>query len=471
MRRTILSISLVVAVFAFVLQLPIDNIAKNVQGQVFQNMAALTNFTLKGNTAVGTALATSAERWKLDPKMMYAICMIESGCGRNTLSKTSSARGIYQYIRSTWSSSCGAYRARVDSSASCDVHNAQMSVEVFAFDRKRREKIVNSIAQSSGLPVGVVNYIDHFSPGMAQKLPNKALYNRSFASIMGNAAARANNMQGKTFGQVVAFFQNKYARYAGTAPANLADLQTGQDENATVKSIGQKWWDSLTGKSVAKPQSQQQSAQKATTPTSQNSRQNAQTQKSSSWLDDLLGKNTATNPLTAAQPKAELTCDEVGGKVQLRWSCPTGTTVSRGFGTLDATFDTHGAGAGIVSVQPVFGAEYILQCLKGHQLHAEAKCVVPVFETVDTVDSLNSGSTGRVQDSIPSGVTMEIEHQDDVILWKTSGTTSCRLSSGDRSATGTTGGVRIGALTEDMLVKLECESTSGPAVKYKNIEI
>ncbi len=367
--KVLLSILLLTAIIVGAYQLPISK-------QYIGTAIASMSFS-RAVSAEQAAIVKSSTRWQLDPRMMYAVCMIESDCKNGIGAKTSSADGMYQYIRATWLSSLQKYVRATGISGIFGLtkrevlgkrHDPYLAAEVFAYDRKRREGIVKQYAQHAGLPMGALHYMDHFSFNMSKGAANKANYTRPFADIMGGAAARANGFTNRSFGSVVNLFTKKYIKFAAQTPKALLD-GSGHlmiDDLAAYNTNGEyaayqqildtnknKWW---------QPSYQ---AQKASTRPSQ-----------PSWLNRLLKQPAPTAPTATTTKAPVLRCSESDKKTTLQWSCPSGTTVSKGSATY-GQFNTRGAGAGLVRVPVDYSLSrvtYTLQCLKSHQVLREGRC-------------------------------------------------------------------------------------------------
>lgn len=404
MRRVILTLALLIALVGVAAQVPLRQVP-------LLQTASIISFNFGGTTAALTAISNSAERWKLDPAMMYAICMIESGCGRNTEAANSSASGIYQYLDSTWRQECGAYKAHVNSSASCNVNDAQMAAEVFAYQRKQAEAQVSSIAQASGLPAGLVHYIDHFLPAMAKKLPNKELYNQSFAALFGSAAATGNNLQGKTFAQAIEKFNREFARFAGSVPANLANLATGQDTAPSLVTYSNQWWSSPWGQQVSQYQ----------TPTQQSAFRQSYQQPS-------YQQPSYSQPSTAAN-------------------------------TIASPYATQQGGAQSQAIRDMLNNAGLV----GDSSPADAPIVTSTDESDDaSVDTTDAGG-------VTTKPLARVEYDGRYLIWATLGTTACTITGPGVNGTGTAGHVYVGTIETGTEYTLKCSSPVGDVVYRKEI--
>ncbi len=287
-----------------------------------------------------------------------------------------------------------------------------------------------------------------------------------------------------SYNQLNRAVQKVYGKTLGSISPSNTDFQSYQNMGGSFgfdvrpQKIAQSFWQSSAGQTLSRaignqPEVQQRPVQQPQQaprqqplpprllPQVNTQGQSPLGQANASWLDRLLGR--VQSPVVQSTPRASLTCDASDERVYLRWSCPNGTTISKGLGTLGAVFNTNGAGAGSVNSAPVSGAEYILQCIKDHQLYAEAKCTTPIREP--------AFNNGTLYDSVPDGVVMSIEYDRGDIIWATLGTRACQLLVNDVRRLGTNGSVTIGEPKQDVLIKLECKTIHGDAVKYKKIVV
>ncbi len=499
MKKAILSTSLILAAFAFVLQLPMSDIAMRAQGQLAAVLSPSDYGTKLGQTVHEVVLSIhKADEHYGRPKLithahvMAVMCQenpklniaVNNGQGfsrgnqegltqvidatAKRLLNGKAASGRCTYINQLEKGICSDIRARVS--------NPRCSIELGScyFNEKLQQAGGDSMRAYVGYNTGSVKS----SPSKANGLTDFVRGYNAIAKGGLCAKARSNISVWKAMWQRIAELTNGQFKTDGAEHimTSTAGWPTSPDSIPTVKNIGNTWWKSITGQQVAQSQTQPQSSTSTQQPTTaQQSAQSPLGQSNASWLDRLLG-NTSNTTTTTVTPVATLTCGAVASKVQLRWSCPSGTTVSRGFGTLGASFDTHGAGAGAVSSDPVSGAEYIVQCIKEHQLLAEAKCTAPIVESVDDDPEVGGSTTlPDVQDSIPDGVVMHIDYErinnTSSIIWATLGTRECQLTAGALRKLGTSGSLPIDEPTQDILIKLECNTVHGKAVKYKKIVV
>ncbi|GEM_PF-4831962 len=184
----------------------------------------------------------------------------------------------------------------------------------------------------------------------------------------------------------------------------------------------------------------------------------------SSWVSRFLGGGRATTT-----KKASLSCATIDSVTRLRWSCPNGTTVSRGYSDGKWQFNTHGAGAGAVSVSLELGTKYTVQCLGGHSILAEESCKIqdkPSKEAASYKFVL-----GDKVDSVPSGVIMHIEYDNNTVTWATLGARECLMSVAGRKRIAKNGSLDIGEQSLDIYAELKCNTVHGKAIKYKKIVV
>ena len=517
MKRAVLSISLIIAVFAFVLQLPIGDIAMRVGGQL---AAVLSRADYGAKLGVTIDEVVKSLRYQ-DKKnghrsyithrhIMAMMCQenpklnirINNGQGfsrgnqeglTQVIDKT--ARGLLygkmaggrcRYVARLENGVCADLRARVN--------NPRCSIELGAcyLNDKLKQARGNPYLAFVGYNTGSIRKTGAVNGGSA--------FNRGYDALS----------RGKLCAKARANPQTWSAMYKKIAELTGGTFKTGDAEHIpissmnwpknaskwpTPRSIGKSWWNSPAGRTISKafggqpqPQPQQppqQSQKQMSSPQGQASQGQAPSQQSGS-----LGgtQGTVENPTITStddnenrksddieptygsidggtvteNAKASITCKEDGQNVKISWSCPSSTTVSRGIATKGWHFNTHGAGAGVVKLPIMFGAEYTVQCISGHKIVSTDNCSVQSY-TDDTIGS------GVLKNNIPIGVVMHIEYNKGNVIWSTLGTDSCTIKAGNKTASGDAGVLYIGKPQKNTLIKLECDTINGKAIKYRRL--
>jgi hypothetical protein len=244
----------------------------------------------------------------------------------------------------------------------------------------------------------------------------------------------------------------------------------------SVKNLGNQWWKTSPGKSLSQFLNGNKNSgggnggsmpKKNEMPYRNNTGS-----KKSGWFDNYFGKNNNKPRITSTSQKrrsAELSCrKQSNNNVLLRWVCPAGTSMSRGYTTNNGRFVTHGANIGSTAVRYNSQSTYIVQCIKGSSLFAEAKCK-PNSSDQEVVDS---GVEKKYVNKIPKGVVLHLDYnKNGDIVWSTLGASSCTIDVGGITGTGTSGKVRVGKPSETTLVELRCATSAGEAVRYKKIVV
>jgi hypothetical protein len=150
--------------------------------------------TIKGH-GIDEIIAQAAKQRNLPPELMRNIAMAESGMDPNAANKRSSAKGLYQFIDSTWAGMGGKQGEQFD-----PARNAELGA---AFTRKNAEYLKNALGRDP--TYGEVYAAHFFGPGTARQLASAdqsagidaALGNRANAVISANP-----HLRGKTVGDV-----------------------------------------------------------------------------------------------------------------------------------------------------------------------------------------------------------------------------------------------------------------------------
>jgi len=148
--------------------------------------------------------------------------------------------------------------------------------------------------------------------------------------------------------------------------------------NNPIERAAQEWWGSPAGRQVQQAQQQvppQRMRQadgvisEQRNPVSRRDN-DAVNREQASWIERFIYKRD-DQPL-----ESKFKCTRINGKIKLQWSCPSGTTVSRGYTPSGGTFDTHGASAGLINIVSDVMGTYQLMCIQGHKVLAESDCEV-----------------------------------------------------------------------------------------------
>ncbi len=485
--------SLVLAVFVLLAQLPIDTIANNIYGQLAAVMSRAEYGARLGVTVDEVVKSIRYQDKKNGEKsyithrhIMALMCQenpwlnirINNGQGFSRgnqegltqvidrtargLLRGSMARGRCTYVNKLENGACSDIRARVN--------NPRCSIELGAcyYNEKLKQARGNPYYAFVGYNTGSI-YRAYKANGLSSFIRG---YN-ALASGKLCAKARANpqtwiGMYKKIAELTGGTFKTDDAQHI---PISSMNWPKDPSKWPTPQNIAQSWWNTPAGQAVARgigqgAQGYAQEQQRRDEEARRRAEQQKRDQQRARWLDSLLGKKTDAPNIT---PKATLTCNEVEGGVRLRWSCPRGTTFSRGIGTLGAEFETRGAGAGSVSSVPKDGTKYTIQCIKDQQIYAEASCTPPIITTTDEQENNAPELSSGLRDIIPKGVVMRIEYEQGNLIWATLGTSACILKAGNKQKEGARGILAIGIPSQNTLVTLACKTPVGKAVKYKQI--
>ncbi len=374
-------------------------------------------------------------------------------------------RGRCLYVRNLENGVCADLRARVN--------NPRCSIELGAcyYNEKLKQARGNPYYAFVGYNTGSI-YKAYKANGLSSFVRG---YN-ALASGKLCAKARANP---QTW---IAMYKKIYELTGGTfktddaehIPVSSMNWPKDPSKWPTPRNIAQSWWDSPAGRAVAQSlgrgvdeydRERQRQEEEARRLAEQRNREEERRR----WLDSLFGKNKYDN----MKAKAFLSCDlNTDGTVVLRWSCPSGTTMSKGFGVNGSGFDTSGAGAGMV-ISDVYGdEEYVLQCLRGYEIYAEQRCTISADDNMLQYDNgVNTADDEVLRNIIPDGVFMDIKYNNGNVMWATSGTEYCIIMADRFEKSGLRGIMRIGIPRENTLIKLDCDSKYGRAVKYKQIMV
>lgn len=170
------------------------------------------------------------------------------------------------------------------------------------------------------------------------------------------------------------------------------------------------------------------------------------------YVDDPLGNSDGVeniNPTVA--------CVSSEGRMTVRWSCASGSSVSRGLSSpSDTTFSTRGALAGVVPVHPKSLTNYTVQCIKNQQIVGSASCKLkPTSAPGVTVDRKAVLSISADPENVRKG-------KRATITWSTIRVHSCTVYGDGLAAEGEEGEEQTEPLSGGVhIYTLECENASG----------
>lgn len=499
MKSAVLALSLVLAIFVISFQLPVSSIVSNMRVYIASVSSLESIGSRLGQTVHEVVLNIRANdrdkgqrSYLTHAHVLAVMCQenprldidIVNGEGRReglTQVIPSTARGLLSgqmaggecaYVSRLENGICANPEARI-SNPRCSI---ELGACLYNYELKRVRGDAKlaynayNTGRSDRRANGQSDFVRGYNASVNGQLCAKADNNLSVWRAMNTKVAELTGGQFKTDG-------------AAHSSISVAGWPTTEESIPTVENLGRSWWDSPIGRIVSSGQQYSQPSAQAEQSVPQSSYRPSSTTKetanspndtnNTSWFERLFGSKSEQDDVIHAE--ASLLCSESGGKVQLRWSCPSGTTVSRGSTARGERFDTRGAGAGAVTVDSVPGAEYMVQCLQGHQIFAEAKCKIQ-YTTQSTQESVgdydtNNNTSVKIYNRMPEGVTMDIKYDDGDIVWSTVGTRDCKIQVDDKNDTGTRGRLRIGIPTQTVLIKLECNTVHGKATKYKKIVV
>lgn len=190
-----------------------------------------------GRQEVMGIIDKAAERAGVDPNTLKTFAAVESGFDPNAKAGTSSASGLFQFIKSTWSNMLKKYGPKYDldpmTSPFDPMANSLMGAEYI----KENTKALSGVRDNVGL---TDLYMAHFlGPGGAKKLFSTR--SDEFAAAILPAAARANksiffNKDGapKTVSEVYNLMQNRLVKKAASYGFNSEASPEEQQKSTTA---------------------------------------------------------------------------------------------------------------------------------------------------------------------------------------------------------------------------------------------
>ncbi len=401
MRNAILTTSLVIAVIMFVLQFPTDTLLSPARslGLVLQSQASygehvavvIDKVVKNIHARIPNAEITHAD-------VLTIMCMESAGLlgRRQTITSGAGARGVTQVMPATLryyaSSHVGGFylpnrpdllyddlRYSIEAGALIYNHHLMNYVPRYGNTRGRTKAAIAynggpGRVNSRSLPRETYNYA-------YRKLPN--CFNKIIRGQSPVNTSIWKSMMAKTV-QITG--GRLLGRVNGVASA-IPSINTAPRLVDKITASNNQWWQSSAGRRVAQSQLLAPGGYNNST----NSVDDSRTRKVN-WLKSLFNNSVArstngndikkhntsqsTNKNISKYPKAKISCQRRKELVRVKWTCPTGTTISRGTATKGVEFDTGGANVGVVVFKNIDKSEYILQCLKGHKLYARSRCSI-----------------------------------------------------------------------------------------------
>lgn len=171
----------------------------------------------KSKEAVGKMLDDVAKQTNVDPNLLKTIAAIESGFNPTAAAGTSSAKGLFQFIDSTWKSMLSKYGSKYGIEPGTSVLDPMANALMGAEYIKENSKIIGSVKKD----VNATDlYMSHFLGAGGAKQFLQADPNVSGAALMPSAAAANKSIFYKeggvprTVGEIYQFLQNLVARRA-----------------------------------------------------------------------------------------------------------------------------------------------------------------------------------------------------------------------------------------------------------------
>jgi hypothetical protein len=209
--------------------------------------AAVVGGLLMPSQSVAASIDKASETVGVDKSLMYAMAKQESAFNPNAAAKTSSAKGLYQFIRDTWSTMVQRYGSKYPILKEKGPDDPDANAIAGALFIKEN----SAELQKSGIPVNATTiYAAHFlGSGGAKKLLT-ADPNRSAAELLPKAAAANKPIfydstnQPRTVQQVVQVlfekvgkYQDLYAKRLGEQPKPTTGMKIDESskENAQLK--------------------------------------------------------------------------------------------------------------------------------------------------------------------------------------------------------------------------------------------
>ena len=256
-------------------QVPKDNIA-NSMSEVEPSSFGSGN--LQGGTPasgkVEDVIVDASKKVGMDPSMMQAFAAIESSMNPNAAAKTSSAKGLYQFLDATWKEQVSKNAKKHGLSPSASRFDPYASTIIAGEYLKSNLNYVKKVKPNTNIVDG---YLTHFlGPGGARTFLS-ANPSAIAAQVMPKAASANKSIfydgsRPRTIAQVYKLLQEKITKKAksfGISLGSTGSLDTGNKASKDSSEIGITGDSPTAGYSgsvsAAKPQSLVDSSQSATT--------------------------------------------------------------------------------------------------------------------------------------------------------------------------------------------------------------
>ncbi len=159
--------------------------------------------------------------------------------------------------------------------------------------------------------------------------------------------------------------------------------------NNPIQNITQRWWSSPKGRELQ----ESMSTQPQTVAPIYNSIAPQEPQREQSWVERIFNtKEIPSNNKTKIITKAasSLECNTTPRGVRLKWSCPSASTVTKGYAPDNKRFNTHGANIGSIHAIGAPEGEYKIVCIQSHRVLSEATCNAVIDESTNkSLDIIN----------------------------------------------------------------------------------
>jgi hypothetical protein len=139
-----------------------------------------------------------------------------------------------------------------------------------------------------------------------------------------------------------------------------------------VQEIAQRWWESPQARNIQRPGPPPQTVQRAGQYAPQVHNTNNDQDDRQSWLDRLIYRD---RQLTKEEVSS-IECKATDRGVKIKWSCPSGSTITKGYAPDGQRFDTNGANTGAIHAIDAPSGEYKIVCVQSHKVLSKATCNV-----------------------------------------------------------------------------------------------
>lgn len=147
---------------------------------------------------IRSIITQQAEAAGVDPSIALSIAQAESSLNPSAKNKNSSAAGLFQVIDSTWSQYGGAKGKKLDPQ-----ENARVGMAILSDNAKMLREVLGRDPSASDL------YATHVFGQKGGKMLLSSDENTPISQILSKNAIKANRLQGKTAGDVLAWIESK----------------------------------------------------------------------------------------------------------------------------------------------------------------------------------------------------------------------------------------------------------------------